>query len=153
MCRLRRCIDLTSISRCCEESGAAFLLNPLANLRPVELEDVAAAAAACLMDGSDMLQRLLDELFAQQFAERIEDDAVADAEEEMERSGNDALWVDGEERRVVWVQGMAIARSAVARGGSEAFVRDDADGTGMSGGRSHEAQYCIDEGPVAIEEG
>jgi len=47
------------------------------------------------MDRGDCLQCLLDKLLAQQLAECIEDDAIADAEEQMQRSGNDALWTDG----------------------------------------------------------
>ena len=48
---------------------------------------------------------------------------------------------------------MLVCRSTVTRGFCETVVRDDADGTGVSGGRSHEAKDSIDERPVTIEEG
>jgi hypothetical protein len=54
---------------------------------------------------------------------------------------------------VLAVEGVAVARSAVARGGEEALVRNDADGAWMSGRGSHEAENGIDEWPIAIEEG
>ncbi len=89
----------------------------------------------------------------EQLAECIEVDAIADAEEEMKWSGNDALWTDGEKRLMCAIDGMLVCRSAVARGGEEVLVRNDADGTRMSSGRSHEAKDCVDEGPVTIEKG
>ena len=48
------------------------------------------------MHGFDRLQCLLDQWLAQQLAECIKDDAIADAEEEMEWSRNNALGRDGE---------------------------------------------------------
>ena len=104
------------------------------------------------MNRRDGLKSLLHQLLAEEFTECIEDDAIADTKEKMKRGRHDALWVDGEERRVIAVEGVAIASSAVARGGEEALVRDDADGTGMSGGWSHEAKNRVDERPVAVEE-
>ena len=70
----------------------------------------------------------------------------------MEGSGHDALRVDGEERRVSAIEGMAISGGAVARGGEETSLSDDADGTRVSGGRRHEAEHRVDEAPVAVEE-
>lgn len=105
------------------------------------------------MDGCDALQCRLDTLLAQQFAECIENDAIADAEEEMERSGNDALRWDGQKRLMCAIDGMLVCRSAVARGGEEVLVRNDADGARVSSRWSHEAKDSIDEWPVTIEEG
>ena len=62
----------------------------------------------------------------------------------MEWRRDDTLRVNSEERRVRAIDGMLVGRSAIARGSSEAIVRDDADRAGMSGRRSHEAEYCID---------
>jgi hypothetical protein len=62
-------------------------------------------------DGSESC---LHTLLAQQLAEGVEDDAIADAEEEMEWSGNDALGWDGEERLLACSAGVLVSRSAVA---------------------------------------
>ena len=83
----------------CQHTGTAFLLDPFADLLSVEVIQVSGAAAASRMDRGDAFQRLLDALLAQQLAECVEDDAVADAEKKMERSGHDALGWDGEESR------------------------------------------------------
>ena len=81
-----------------EQLCAALLLDPLADLRPVEVVQVCSTAAASGVHGGDGLQCGLDAILAQQLAERIEDDAIADAQEEMQRSGHDALRRNGEER-------------------------------------------------------
>jgi hypothetical protein len=136
-----------------EECGAAFSLDPLTDLRPVEVVQVALASAACRVDGRHLLESVLDEFLAQQFAEGFENDAVADAEEEVERGGHDALGWDGEERTLLWVERVTVRWSAMTRGGEEAFVRDDADRARMSGRGGHETEDSIDERPVAIEKG
>ena len=41
----------------------------------------------------------------------------------------------------------------MSSGLEQAALRDDADGTGVSGRRGHEAKNCVDEAPVAVEEG
>ena len=112
-----------------------------------------AAAAASRVNSSDGFQCRLDSLLAQQLAERIEDDAIADTEEEMEGSGHDALRMDGEERRVSAIEGMLVCWSAVARGGEETALTHDADRARVSGRRRHEAEHRVDEAPVAVEEG
>jgi len=85
-------------------------------------------------------------LLAQQLAECIEDDSIADAEEEMKRSRNDALGWDSEQGTLVWMEGVTVSRSAIARGVEVVAVRDDADGTRVSGrGRSAgEGQHSPD---------
>ena len=70
----------------------------------------------------------------------------------MERSRYDAIRGDGEERRMLWMQGVLVCRSALARGLCEAVVRNDADGARVSGGGRHEAENSIDEGPISVEE-
>src|SRR5680860_909012 len=136
-----------------EECGAAFLLDPLANLRPVEVVQVTLASAARRVNGGDASEGRLHTLLAQQLTEGIEDDAVADAEEEMERSRYDTLGWNGEECLLAYGTRVLVCWSAIARGGEKALVRDDADGARVSGRGSHEAEHCIDEWPVAIEEG
>ena len=74
---------------------------------------------------------------SEQLAECIEDDAIADAEVEMERR---------EERGVCWMKRVLVCRNAVTRGFCETVVRDDADGTEMSSGRKHKAKDSIEEG-------
>ena len=59
------------------------------------------------------LQRLLNELLAEQLAECIEDDAIADAKKEMERSGNDAFRDDDEKRLLAGGTRMFVVCSAV----------------------------------------
>lgn len=105
------------------------------------------------MDGRHLLESVLDEFLAQQLAERIENNAVANAEEEVERSGHDALWRNGQEGTLLWVMGVAVCWSAVARGVEEIGLQNDADGTRMRGGWSHETEDSVDEGPVTIEKG
>ena len=74
------------------------------------------------MHSRDALQRRLNALFAQQLAERVEDDAIADAEEEMEWCGDDALRLDGEEWTVGAIDGMFVCRSAITWGMEEVLV-------------------------------
>ena len=105
------------------------------------------------MDRCDLLQRLFDMFLAQQLAEHIENDAIGDAKEEMEWSWDDAIRGDGEESRMSAIDGMLVCCGAVTSCFGEAIVIDDADGAGMSGRRSHEAEQTVDEWPVAIEEG
>ena len=105
------------------------------------------------MDGFHLLQSLLDELLAQQLREHIENDAIADAEEEMERSWNDVIRIDGEERSVSAIDGMFITWLAVTRGFSEAVEGDDADGTRVCGRRRHKTKDTINEWPIAIDKG
>ena len=133
--------------------GTASPLDPLADLRSVEVVQVGCTAATRRMDGSNALQRRLHALLAQQLAECIEDDAIADTEEEVEGSGNDALGRDGEERLLACRMRVLVCWSAVARGGEEIVPADDADGAGMRGGGGHEAKHCVEEAPVAVEEG
>ena len=102
-------------------------------------------------NGGDRLQGRFYSLLAQQLAERVEDDAIADAEEEVEWRRHDALGRDGEQRLLAHSPRVLVCGSAIASGGEEAFVRDDADGAGMRGRWRHEAQHCVDEWPVAVE--
>ena len=80
------------------ERCTVALLEPLANLRPVQLEDIASSTTASRVDRLHSLQRLFDQLLREEFAESIEDNAIADAEEEVEWCGDDAIRVDGEKR-------------------------------------------------------
>ena len=48
---------------------------------------------------------------------------------------------------------MLVCRSAITRGREEVVLGNNADRAGMSGRRRHETKYCIDEAPVAVEEG
>lgn len=147
---LRCCWDIGSS---CEECGAAFPLDPLADLRPVEVVQVSSAAAASGVHGGDALQRCFDALFAQQFAECIEDDAIANAKEEVERSRHDVLRRDREERRMSAINGMFVCRSAITRRVEEIVLADNANGTRVSGRWSHEAEHSINKAPVTVEEG
>jgi xanthine/CO dehydrogenase XdhC/CoxF family maturation factor len=81
------------------------------------------------MDGGDALQRRLDTLLAQQLAERIENDAIADAEEEMEGGRNDTLGKDGEEWLLACGARMLVCCSAVTCCAEVVVVRNNADGT------------------------
>ncbi len=101
----------------------------------------------------DLFQSLLDEFLPQQFAECIEDDAVADAKEEVERSRNDALTVDGEEAIVAAVAGVRVLRLAILCAAEQIVRGDAADGAWMRGGGILETQHGVDEWPVAIEKG
>jgi hypothetical protein len=76
--------DVAGSSSRSEECGAASLLDPLANLGPVEIIEITLASAASRVDGRHTLQRLFDVFLTQQLIECIEDDAIADAEEEVE---------------------------------------------------------------------
>ena len=76
---------------CYADTRTASLLDPLANLGPVELEQIALATAPSRVDSGHLLECLLDELLAQQLAECIEDDAIRD----------DAIRIDGEESEMV----------------------------------------------------
>jgi len=108
---------------CCNaECSTALPLDPLADLRPVEVIQVALSTAAGRMDGSHLRESLLNELLREEFAEGIQDDAIADAEEEVEWCRHDALGIDGEERRMSAIDGMLVCRSAVARGGEKALM-------------------------------
>ena len=80
----------------CAECRTAVFLDELADLGPVELEQITLSSATSRMDGFDRLQGLLDQLLREEFTEGLENDAVADAEEEMERSWYDAIRIDGE---------------------------------------------------------
>jgi len=51
------------------------------------------------------------------------------------------------------INGMAVSWRAVARGGEEIVLADEADWAWMCSGRSHEAEHSVDEAPIAVEEG
>ena len=106
----------------CEDVCAAFLLDELADLRPVEIIQVALTTAASGMDGVDGGECRLQTFLTEQLAECIEDDAIADAEEEVEGCGYDALRRDGEERLMCTIEGMFVCWSAIARGVEEVLV-------------------------------
>jgi hypothetical protein len=74
------------------------------------------------MHGGDCLQRCLEALFAQQLAECIQNDAIADAEEQVERSRHDALGRNSEERRVCAIEGVSVCRSAITSGVEKVLV-------------------------------
>ena len=93
----------------CEECSTAFSLDPLADFGPVEIVEIALPAATSGMHRGDCLQRCLEALLAQQLAECVENDAITDTEEEMERSRNDALGRDGEE----WLLATYLALCAI----------------------------------------
>ena len=109
-------LPFSSCAECCR----AILLDPFANLRTVELKDVTDTTAPSRMNCLHLLQRLLDELFAKQLAECIENDTIADAQEEVERCQYDALRIDGEETRMGVIDGVTVGRGAIARGLREA---------------------------------
>ena len=104
------------------------------------------------MNSRDGLQCSLDAILAHQLAKCIENDAITDAQEEVERSGDDALRGDEEERRMSAVDGVLVAWHAIASGLEEAALRNDADGARVSSGRSHEAEHSVEEAPAAVEE-
>ena len=58
----------------------------------------------------------------------------------MEWGRDNAIGIDGEKRSMRVVDGVFIARLAIARGLREAVERDDADGARMRGRRRHEAK-------------
>ena len=136
-----------------QHTRTALSPDPLADLWPIEIVQVTLASTASRVDGGNALQRRLDTLLPQQLAECVQDDAIADAEEEVEWSGDDALGRDGEERAVSAVEGMLVCWSAIAGGGEEAGLADDADRAWMSGRGGHETENSIEEAPVAVEEG
>ena len=129
----------------CEECSTAFSLDPLADFGPVEIVEIALPAATSGMHRRDCLQRCLEALLAQQLAECVENDAIADAEEEMERSRHDALRRDGEEWLLVSGARVFVVCIAIASSFDEAALLDNADGAGMSGGRGHEAEGGVEE--------
>src|SRR5680860_119363 len=104
------------------------------------------------MDGLDALHCLHHMLLAQQLREHIEDDAIVDAEEEVQWSGNDASRVDGEEGRLPWMEGVSVAWLAIALLEEQSLVEDCADGTGVRGGSSLQTQQSAEEGPVTVEQ-
>jgi len=63
------------------------------------------------MDGRHLLECLLDELLAEQLTEYLKDDAITDAEEEMEWGRDDALGIDGEEGGMLVVNDRQAIRS------------------------------------------
>ena len=81
------------------------------------------------MDGRHFLQCLLHQLLAQQLAECIEKDAIADAEEEVERGGHDAFAVDGEKTSVVTVARVRVLRLPILRAAEQIAGGDAADTT------------------------
>ena len=105
------------------------------------------------MHGCDRLQSFLHVLLAQQLAECIEDDAIADAEEDVQWSGDDSIRCDDEEGRLMRVEGMFVSRKAIASRAEEAGIGDDADWTWMLGVGILQSQDDIEEQPVAIEKG
>ena len=136
-----------------EERSAAFLLDPLADFWSIEVVEVTLPTAASGMHSCDCLQCSLEALLAQQFAECIEDDAITDAEVEMEGSGDYALGRDGEKWLLASGAGVFVVCIAITGSFEQTLLRDDADGTGVSGRRGHEAKDSVDEAPVAVEEG
>lgn len=106
----------TAVARSsCQQRGAAILLQPLANLRPVEVVQVALAAAACRMNRRHLLQCLLDEFLTQSLAEHLQNDAITDTEEQMQRCRNDAFGIDFQQCWLIGVKRLAISFSAVTR--------------------------------------
>jgi hypothetical protein len=103
------------------------------------------------MNSLHLLQCLLNKLLREEFTECIENDTIADAEEEMERCWNNTIRWDGEERRMSAIHGMFISWLTIARGFSEAVEGNDADGARMRGSGSHETEDGVDEWPVTIE--
>lgn len=80
---------------CVARSAASTLPPSVADARSealrvgsIELKDVAAAAGASGMTGRDGLERLLHQLLAEECTACSEDDAITDADAEMQRSGN-----------------------------------------------------------------
>ena len=71
----------------------------------------------------------------------------------MERSWDDAIRRNGEESGMIRMEGMLVAWLTIARRLREAIEVDDADGTGMLSSRRFETEHCVDEAPVAVEEG
>ena len=120
-----------------QDTRTAPFLDPLAYLWPIEIIQVALASAASRVHGGDGPQSRLDVLFAQQLAECIENDSIADAEEQMKRSRHDAFGRDSEEGTLVWMEGVTVSRCAIARGVEVVVVRDDADRTAVRSRRSH----------------
>jgi len=109
------CIDTAIARGSCQQCGAAILLETLANLRPVEIVKIALATAASRMNRRYLLQRLLDKFLSQQFAEYIEDDAIADTQEEVQRSGHDAFGIDLQQCWLSRMKRVTISFSAVTR--------------------------------------
>ena len=54
---------------------------------------------------------------------------------------------------MIRMEGMLVAWLTIARRLREAIEVDDADGTGMLSSRRFETEHCVDEAPVAVEEG
>ena len=101
---LLRGSEVSLLFSCSAECSIAFSLDPLADLWPIEVVEVALSTASSRMDCCDGFQSLLDQLLREEFAEYIEDDAIADTEEEVEWCGDDALGREGEERRVLGIE-------------------------------------------------
>ena len=106
----------------CEDTRAAFFLDELADLRSVEIIQVALSSASSRMDGRDGCERRLQTLLAEQLTECVDDDAIADAEEDVEGCWYDALRRDGEERLMRTIDGMPVSRSAITSGVEEVLV-------------------------------
>jgi len=140
-------------SSSCQHTRAAFLPNPLADLWPVEIIEITLPAAAGRVHGGDGSKCRLHTFLAQQLTERIQNDAVADAEEEVERSRYDALGRDAQKGLMRAIDGMLVCRSAMARRREEIVLGNNADGARVSGRRRHEAEDCVDKAPVTVEEG
>jgi len=77
------------------------------------------------MDGFHLLQCLLDEFLREEFAECIEDDAIADAEEEVERSGHDALRWDREESLLADGMEVTLAKMGILKALGVTLALDD----------------------------
>jgi len=72
------------------------------------------------MDRGDSLQSRLDSLLAQQLAERVENDAIANAEEKMEWSEHDVLRENGQQGWLIGMNEVMVALSAIASATEEA---------------------------------
>src|SRR3954454_23713501 len=103
------------------------------------------------MESCDSLECLLHHLLAQQLTERIQNNAIADAEEKMERSRHDTLAVDCQQWSMIGITRMAVARSTIASSAKEIAGGDTADRTWMCGGCILETKHSIDKGPISIE--
>ena len=83
--------------RNCEKTAAALLLHPLGDLLPIEVPQVRQTTATGRVNCFDAANSFQHRLLAEETRKYLHDDAIADAEEDVQWSWDDAIRCDGEE--------------------------------------------------------
>ena len=94
-----------------------------------------------------------DSLLTEQVGIELANDTVADAEENVKRSGDYVSRGADEQRGIDFGKGTERGKRVARRSlFEEVSSLDSADGAGMRGGSRFEAEQSIEKSPVAIEE-